>query len=208
MGYRIHFLAFPNLPQDKLETSLRQRGAFEDDFFSNPQVFVTNESWSAIGVSTRFGICAQFEDLISELKAPSIWITTNETDDWQIRIHDGSGELAKLHIPWVNVDPEEHQEQDGKEVADELRASNLPAELQEKMGALGTSDAWRAFLDYAQAELTQSMEKASIPVDAEKLRLLFSEDDFGDIESHEASQLGYFINAVLGIGFDLSPADD
>jgi len=209
MGYRIHFLGFSSLPKGKLESSLRKRGSFEDEFFSNPEVFVSNESWSAISVSKRSGICDHFEDIIAELATPSIWITTNDVDDWQVRIHDGTGKWARLlYLPWVNVDPDEHQEEDGAEVLDSIKANELPQDLKEKLASLETGDAWQAFFDYAHAELKQSLEKASIPFDAKGLLRMFSEEDFGDVSEYEAAQLGYFINAVLGVGFDLSAADE
>lgn len=208
MGYRVHFLTFSKLSEGRLESSLRQRGEFGDTFFSDPQVFVSNESWSGVCVGKRSEISEQFEDLISAMKAPSIWITTNEVDDWRIKVHDGAGDLAELHIPWVNVDPEEHEEEGGEEVLYEIRANSLPADLQEQIGGLDTGEAWRAFFDHAQRALTEALEKASIGFDAEKLARLFSEEAFGEVSDYEASQLGYFINAVLGVGFDLSPAED
>ena len=208
MAFRIHLIAFHKAPADRVKANvLKLFPETEEERFADPEVFSSNDRWTCLCVSTHSAKREQFESFVAETAGPAVWITTNNPDDWIVRVGNGANELVALHLPLVNVDPDERQEADGEEVLQSLEIAP-PPDLANEMAPLDGSEAWDRYFKHARSALESALTDAGIPFDSSRLHQLFSEEAFDEMDENDGAQLGYFVNEVLEIGFDLSEDDD
>ncbi len=209
MAYRVHLLALAIPAEDARRLICEKFPSTDAAIFDDPEIFVSNESWSCLCVSTHSAKREEVESLLSEVPTRAIWITTNNPDAWTIRVRQGSDVLVDLHIPWICVDPDEREEADGEEVLEALERSVVPPALREQIaGTDEGSAAWDLFLKHAHVALRDALQQAGVDFQPAQLDAMFEADSYEDVEDTEGCQLGYFVNEVLKIGLDLSEADE
>ncbi|MEZ6094818.1 MAG: hypothetical protein R3C03_11390 [Pirellulaceae bacterium] len=206
MGYRIQLLAQFGGPTNAMQSKILEICPdFETTEFNNPQVFRSTDYCSCLAVSKRSRFCNYFEQLAGQFAC--VWIVTNDTDDWHLKIQNKNDVLANLHLPLMNVDPDEWCESDGNDVRLSI-ACELPVELSNQILKMDTKGAWSHYFEYAERTIRESLTASKITFDTGKLSMLFSEVAFTTVSRTVGSQLGFFVNEVLGVGLDLTPADE
>ena len=206
MGYRIQLLAKFGVSSDSMTSKILELCPdCETRDFDNPQIFRANERCSCLAVSKSSEICKHFDELAGQ--SACVWIVTNDTDDWHLKIQNENTLLANLHLPLVNVDSDEWCEPDGKDVRDSI-SCELPDELSSQITQMDTRGAWSSYFEYAERTIGECLTASKIQFDTLKLSKLFTEDSFGSVSRTVGAQLGFFVNEVLGVGLDLSPADE
>ena len=206
MGYRIQLLAQFGESSDAMRSKILQLCPdFEISEFDNPQVFCATDYCNCLAVNKRSKICNYFEQLAGH--SACVWIVTNETDDWHLKIQYGNDVLANLHLPLVNVDPDEWCESDGNDVRLSI-ACELPRDLSSQITEMDTRGAWLHYFQFAERTIGECLTASDITFDSGKLSMLFSEEAFTTVSRAVGSQLGFFVNEVLEIGLDLSSASE
>ncbi len=206
MAYRVQILALFGVSGDDLKARvISVDPAFDADHFHNPEIFASSSAWSALAVSPRSGVCEHFPKLAGA--ASGVWLTTNNPDDWHVKVHADSRILADLHLPLANVDSDEWCEPDGGEVLESI-SGDLPSQLKALIAEAETGDAWRQYFAYARQVLHESLTASGIQFDSARLAQFFEEESLEDVRDAVGEQLGWFVNEVLGVGLDLSSADE
>ena len=206
MSYRIQLLSQFGVSAEAMKSAILELCPdFDSKCFDDPQIFCSNNFGSSLAVTKRSVICDHFSTLAK--RSACIWITTNDTDDWHLKILNDSKMLADLHLPLVNVDSDEWCEPNGRDVRDSI-SCELPDQLSTRIMASDTAAAWPAYFKYAERLIDKSLGFSKIEFDSSKLQMLFLEDSFSDVCRTIGGHLGFFVNEVLNTEIDLSPADD
>jgi len=206
MSYRIQLLSQFGLPTDVMEKEIRRLCPdFDPRHFADQQIFCSNDRCSCMAVSKRSSICKYFSELATQCAC--VWIVTNDTDDWHLKIQNGTSLLADLHLPLVNVDSDESCEPDGKDVRESI-SCDLPDQLTAQVVELDTAGAWSTYFKYSKKMIEECLKTCEIEFEPSNLSQLLSEQCLETVNRTTGAQLGFFVNEVLKIGLDLSPADD